>query len=92
MWEYEEPHSGEKPHQCTQCVNSFSRASTLKTHTMVHSGKKPHQCTQCVKSFSIATNLNTHMMVHSGKKQAQYITLMIMLKWFISLSEKPHKK
>ena len=23
MWEYEEPHSGEKPHHCTQCAVVF---------------------------------------------------------------------
>ena len=45
-------HTGEKPHQCSQCDKAFYRTSDLKGHIMTHTGEKPHQCSQCDKAFS----------------------------------------
>ena len=49
---YLRTHTGEKPYQCSQCDNSFSRNSDLIVHLRIHSGEKPHKCIQCDKAIS----------------------------------------
>ena len=60
-------HSGEKKHICRQCIKSFNRKDSLKTHQLsVHSGKR-QKCTQCDYQTDLAGNLRTHITTHSGE-------------------------
>src|SRR5699024_8846558 len=36
-----------KPHHCTLCNKTFSKASVLTIHLRVHSGERPYRCDQC---------------------------------------------
>src|SRR4029434_7758026 len=64
-------HTGKKPHECSQCGNSFKDTSSLKTHQRIHTGEKLHQCSQCGKAFSRINNFKTHQRIHTGEKPYQ---------------------
>ena len=66
-------HTGEKPHICAQCKNSFSRNDTLKIHMAIHSKEMfnnvyKHHCSMCTKSFTYSKALASHMSTHKGEK------------------------
>ena len=52
--------TGEKPHVCGQCGESFAQSGTLKEHMQKHTGIKPFQCQLCGSGFSSSTHLNRH--------------------------------
>ena len=52
--------TGEKPHVCGQCGESFAQSGTLKEHVQRHTGIKPFQCQLCSTGFSSSTHLNRH--------------------------------
>uniref|UniRef100_A0A0E9S9X4 C2H2-type domain-containing protein n=1 Tax=Anguilla anguilla TaxID=7936 RepID=A0A0E9S9X4_ANGAN len=44
-------HKRERPHQCSQCENSFSSSHYLKIHQRTHTGERPYPCSHCGKSL-----------------------------------------
>ena len=40
-------HSGENPHNCTQCNFEIATRKTLGFHLHTHTGENPYQCIQC---------------------------------------------
>ena len=55
-------------HLCKECDQTFSQASSLKSHIKVHTGEKFHPCKQCDKTFSNSGSLNSHIKIHTGEK------------------------
>ena len=56
-------HTGEKPYQCSQCDQAFSRWGILKRHLRTHTGDKPYQFSQCNMALSDKGNCGTHRCV-----------------------------
>eukprot|EP00063_Salmo_salar_P032822 XP_014007657.1 PREDICTED: zinc finger protein 37-like isoform X2 [Salmo salar] len=57
----------EKPYQCKQCGNSFTRKGHLTIHSRTHTGENPYQCKLCGKRFNQKSNLTIHTRVHTGE-------------------------
>ncbi|WWC91960.1 uncharacterized protein L201_006913 [Kwoniella dendrophila CBS 6074] len=61
-------HTGERPHKCTECGQSYLRASHLTAHMRTHlpSEARPFTCERdgCGKSFWTATHLKRHENMH----------------------------
>lgn len=66
-------HTNEKPHQCSLCNKSFSRAENLKIHTRSHSGEKPYICPVpgCNKAYSNSSDRFKHTRTHQVEKPYQ---------------------
>ncbi|XP_070587412.1 zinc finger protein 585A-like [Erythrolamprus reginae] len=75
-------HTGEKPHRCTECGESFMWPSSLNRHRKkVHRGKRlvpllqklplgqgsSYKCFECGKSFDRSSSLINHRRVHARK-------------------------
>lgn len=60
--------SGEvKPHQCQQCLKSFSSNHQLVQHIRVHTGEKPYKCSYCERRFKQLSHVQQHTRLHTGK-------------------------
>ena len=67
LFYHKQTHSGVQ-YNCPQCNKSFTKDSSLKTHSLIHAGEKPHKCPECDKSFSQKDGLRRHSFIHSGEK------------------------
>lgn len=60
-------HSGEKPHLCSICGQSFRHGSSYRLHLRVHHDDKRYECDQCGKTFIRHDHLTKHQKIHSGR-------------------------
>ena len=49
-------HTGERPHKCILCNNTFTQTGQLVIHMRTHTGEEPHMCTTCGKGFQDSGN------------------------------------
>ncbi|XP_022241715.1 zinc finger protein 384-like isoform X3 [Limulus polyphemus] len=64
-----EIHRGEiKPHQCQQCLKSFSSNHQLTQHIRVHTGEKPYKCSYCDRRFKQLSHVQQHTRLHTGER------------------------
>ncbi|KAJ9580962.1 hypothetical protein L9F63_023860, partial [Diploptera punctata] len=59
-------HPGEKPFECNQCDETFSRYVSLKKHLKTHLEK--YICDICGQQFCSQSSLIDHLIIHSGEK------------------------
>ena len=55
-----------KPHQCQQCLKSFSSNHQLVQHIRVHTGEKPYKCSYCERRFKQLSHVQQHTRLHTG--------------------------
>ncbi|GIZ00016.1 hypothetical protein CEXT_38691 [Caerostris extrusa] len=61
-----EIHRGEvKPHQCQQCLKSFSSNHQLTQHIRIHTGEKPYKCSYCDRRFKQLSHVQQHTRLHT---------------------------
>ncbi|KAH8040017.1 hypothetical protein HPB51_009273 [Rhipicephalus microplus] len=64
-----EAHRGDlKPHQCTQCLKSFSSTHQLAQHARIHTGEKPYKCSYCERRFKQLSHVQQHTRLHTGER------------------------
>lgn len=56
-----------KPHQCQQCLKSFSSNHQLVQHIRVHTGEKPYKCSYCERRFKQLSHVQQHTRLHTGE-------------------------
>ncbi|XP_034951512.1 uncharacterized protein dati isoform X4 [Chelonus insularis] len=56
-----------KPHQCQQCLKSFSSNHQLVQHIRVHTGEKPYKCSYCDRRFKQLSHVQQHTRLHTVK-------------------------
>ena len=56
-----------KPHQCQQCLKTFSSNHQLVQHIRVHTGEKPYKCSYCDRRFKQLSHVQQHTRLHTGK-------------------------
>ena len=69
-----------KPHQCQQCLKSFSSNHQLVQHIRVHTGEKPYKCSYCDRRFKQLSHVQQHTRLHTGENMR--ITLYQLLSSF----------
>ncbi|KAL0277238.1 UNVERIFIED_CONTAM: hypothetical protein PYX00_004592 [Menopon gallinae] len=57
-----------KPHQCQQCLKSFSSNHQLVQHIRVHTGEKPYKCSYCDRRFKQLSHVQQHTRLHTGER------------------------
>lgn len=57
-------HSKEKPHNCSDCGNSYKRAGDLIRHQIVHTDYYEFKCSKCSLDFKDMLQLKDHMAIH----------------------------
>ncbi|XP_050086712.1 uncharacterized protein LOC126571868 isoform X3 [Anopheles aquasalis] len=57
-----------KPHQCQQCLKSFSSNHQLVQHIRVHTGEKPYKCSYCDRKFKQLSHVQQHTRLHTGER------------------------
>ena len=56
-----------KPHQCQQCLKTFSSNHQLVQHIRVHTGEKPYKCSYCDRRFKQLSHVQQHTRLHTGE-------------------------
>lgn len=60
-------HTGEKPHQCNNCGETYQK--TKSDHTQgAHAGQKAHTCLRCGETYCQQSNLLIQHRIHTGEK------------------------
>ncbi|XP_030566652.1 uncharacterized protein LOC115766780 [Drosophila novamexicana] len=62
------PGAETKPHQCQQCMKSFSSNHQLVQHIRVHTGEKPYKCSYCDRRFKQLSHVQQHTRLHTGER------------------------
>ncbi|XP_043069267.1 uncharacterized protein dati isoform X1 [Drosophila bipectinata] len=62
------PCTDTKPHQCQQCMKSFSSNHQLVQHIRVHTGEKPYKCSYCDRRFKQLSHVQQHTRLHTGER------------------------
>ena len=57
-----------KPFKCDDCNASFTKSTSLKSHSLKHSGEKKYKCEHCAKTFFSSSSLKIHVRVHTGDR------------------------
>ncbi|EEC13005.1 zinc finger protein, putative [Ixodes scapularis] len=90
-----EAHRGElKPHQCGQCLKSFSSTHQLAQHVRIHTGEKPYKCSYCERRFKQLSHVQQHTRLHTGKHGLSLFFTSTVLTVVTCLSpcwERPYK-
>ena len=68
-----------KPHQCQQCLKTFSSNHQLVQHIRVHTGEKPYKCSYCDRRFKQLSHVQQHTRLHTGEFK---LRLLLFLKLF----------
>ncbi|KAL1139905.1 hypothetical protein AAG570_006882 [Ranatra chinensis] len=58
-----------KPHQCQQCLKSFSSNHQLVQHIRVHTGEKPYKCSYCERRFKQLSHVQQHTRLHTENRR-----------------------
>ncbi|XP_014262387.1 zinc finger protein 629 isoform X2 [Cimex lectularius] len=66
--ELQRPPEVNKPHQCQQCLKSFSSNHQLVQHIRVHTGEKPYKCSYCERRFKQLSHVQQHTRLHTGER------------------------
>ena len=64
-------HSGENPHNCTQCNFGTATRKTLGFHLHTHTGENPYKCIQWNYWMKTKQALRYHLLTHSGIKPSK---------------------
>ncbi|KAJ3019523.1 UNVERIFIED_CONTAM: hypothetical protein HDU68_010636 [Siphonaria sp. JEL0065] len=66
-------HTGDRPHKCHLCENSYTTSSRLKIHIRSHTNESPYICESpgCGKRFKSNSNLAQHSRVHMNKRERE---------------------
>jgi hypothetical protein len=67
-----------KPHQCQQCLKSFSSNHQLVQHIRVHTGEKPYKCSYCDRRFKQLSHVQQHTRLHTGEYQLYTIYMFLV--------------
>ena len=62
------PNSSQKPHECSQCGQTFSESRILWGLIQNHTGYKPYKCSKCCDQLSKSGNLKSHFNIHTSLK------------------------
>ncbi|KAJ8686619.1 hypothetical protein QAD02_022413 [Eretmocerus hayati] len=68
-----------KPHQCQQCLKSFSSNHQLVQHIRVHTGEKPYKCSYCDRRFKQLSHVQQHTRLHTGEYTFIHVLASIMI-------------
>ena len=68
-----------KPHQCQQCLKSFSSNHQLVQHIRVHTGEKPYKCSYCDRRFKQLSHVQQHTRLHTGESICLFLLLFIFI-------------
>lgn len=84
-----------KPHQCQQCLKSFSSNHQLVQHIRVHTGEKPYKCSYCDRRFKQLSHVQQHTRLHTGKTfnfLYRFILIFHRMQCILQLQQQQHPK